>query len=249
MKAIILAAGYATRLYPLTKEYPKPLLLVQGRPIIEYIIDILAPVEAIDEIIIVTNSKFIQLFRSWRRSHPLCGRITLVDDLTSSKEDRRGAIGDMHFVIQRKRLKEDVLVIGGDNIFDGDLRKFLSFARSHRPYPAIGVYDVKKKELASHYGVIALDKGDKITDFEEKPHSPETTLVAMCLYFFPAKKLGLVNDYVVERKGYHDAIGLYIDWLRTKESVYGYVFKGRWYDIGHHATLQEAKQKFRTRKN
>jgi len=246
MKALILAAGYATRLYPLTKEYPKPLLEVGNRPIIDYIIDKLEKIKDIDEIAVVTNSKFILHFKKWGAGLNIQKRLSLVDDLTKSLADKRGAIGDMDFVINKKRIKSDLLVIGGDNLFDGDLMDFLSFAKSNKINPAIGVYNLKDIHEAKKYGVIKLDAKNKIIDFQEKPDFPQSTLVGMCLYFFPKERLGLVREYLNTRNHQKDATGFYIDWLRKKVSVYGFVFDGRWYDIGHHQFYHEAKEKFTT---
>lgn len=244
MKALILAAGYATRLYPLTKEYPKPLLAIAGRPIIDYIIDKLAMIRDVDEIIVVTNSKFIAKFRKWSKSIRCGKRLSLVDDLTRSHSDRRGAIGDMHFAIGKKRLKSDLLVIGGDNLFDGGLEDFLSFAGGKRPSPVIGAYDIKSRSKATKYGVIKVGASGRVVAFQEKPASPRSSLVAMCLYYFPKAKLDLVKEYFDSRRGKSDATGFYIDWLRRREKVYAFVFRGRWYDIGQHKFYQEANRKF-----
>ena len=244
MKALILAAGYATRLYPLTKEYPKPLLLVGQRPIIDYIIDKLGIIDEIDEIIVVTNSKFISRFRKWQAKGKTQKRISLIDDLTKNHNDRRGAIGDMDFVINKKRLKDDLLVIGGDNLFDGNLRDFLSFAKINKTDPVIGAYNIKDIHKAKNYGVIKLDKKNKIIDFQEKPKNPKSTLVAMCLYYFPKEKLKLIKKYLSASANKHDATGFYIDWLRKKERVYGFIFNGRWYDIGHRKFYDEARKRF-----
>ncbi len=302
MKALILAAGYATRLYPLTKEYPKPLLKVGKRPIINYIIDKLAALDDIDEIIVVTNSKFFPKFKKWRSHLQSKKHISLVDDLTKSHSDRRGAIGDMSFVIDKKRLKDDLLIIGGDNLFSGDLKEFLSFVKGN-PNPAIGAYNIKDIRQAKKYGVIKLGAKFKLIDFKEKPENPKSTLIAMCLYYFPKEKLRLIKEYLMGResirpflnrfrkvypfwirpfpiplrkspkvtaegnfldiktdkprpfyytgslrskkeRGKHDATGFYIDWLRKKVPVYGFVFDGFWYDIGDHKFYNEAKQKF-----
>ncbi len=262
MKALILAAGYATRLYPLTKEYPKPLLKVGKRPIINYIIDKLEALDDIDEIIVVTNSKFIPQFKKWRSHLQTKKHISLVDDLTKSHSDRRGAIGDMNFVINKKRLKDDLLVIGGDNLFNGDLKEFLSFVKGN-PSPVIGAYNIKDIRQAKKYGVIKLGAKFKLIDFKEKPENPESTLIAMCLYYFPKGKLRLIKEYLnpvrntesLKKKNKisngvnintdkHDATGFYIDWLRKKVPVYGFVFDGFWYDIGDHKFYQEAKQRF-----
>lgn len=244
MKALILAAGYATRLYPLTKEYPKPLLVVGKKPIIDYIIDKLSVINDIDEIVVVTNTKFIRAFRQWVHTLKIQKRITLVDDLTREHEDRRGAIGDMHFVLQKTRLDDDVLVVGGDNLFDEDLHGFLSFAKTNYPHPIIGIYDIRNKEHASKYGVVKLDAHQRIIDFQEKPQLPESTFIAMCLYYFPRQQLKLIREYMSAKSNKQDATGFYIDWLRSREQVYGFIFNGTWYDIGHHEHYKEANEQY-----
>ncbi len=232
MKALILAAGYATRLYPLTKEYPKPLLHIGKRPIIDYIVDKLEPLKEVDEIIVVTNYKFFSKFQHWAGGLKVKKQITLVDDLTTNHSDKRGAIGDMSFVIEKMRLQDDLLVIGGDNLFDGGLKGLLSFAKKNKSHAVIGVYDIKKKSLASKYGVIKLDQKNRVIYFKEKPIHPSSSLVAMCLYYFPKEKLKLITEYLSIGNHVHDATGFYIDWLRRREDIYAYIYDGRWYDIG-----------------
>jgi len=244
MKALILAAGYATRLYPLTREYPKPLLTVGRRPIIDFILEKLVQTETIDEIIVVTNSKFFSLFQKWQQGLNVNKQISLVDDLTKDHGDRRGAIGDMHFVIENKGIQDDLLVIGGDNLFEGGLSDFLSFAKANSAHPVIGAYDIEDISEARKYGVIKLDDKKQIVDFQEKPKEPESTLIAMCLYYFPNGSLGLIGEYLQTKANKHDATGFYIDWLRKKEAVYGFVFKGHWYDIGDHKFYNQAKERF-----
>jgi len=244
MKALILAAGYAVRLYPLTKEFPKPLLKVGRKPIIEHIINKLERIEAVDEIIVVTNSKFIRRFREWAAGFKCKKRISLVDDLTKAHADKRGAIGDMDFAVNKKRLKDDLLVIGGDNIFDGDLDAFCKFAEGKSPHPVIGSYDIKDIRQADKYGVVRLDKNSRIVDFKEKPKAPKSTLVAMCLYYFPGSKLKRIRQYLRLRARKSDATGFYIDWLRRAEAVYSYVFYGHWYDIGDRKFYDKAKKDF-----
>ena len=244
MKALVLAAGYATRLYPLTKEYPKPLLRLGTKPIIDYIIKKLDDVGEIDEIIVVTNSKFFSHFKKWSKKTKVSKKLSLVDDLTKSLEDKRGAIGDMDFAIKNKHIKEDLLVIGGDNLFDEDLKSFLAFAKEKNGNPVMGAYNIKNKANARKYGVLQVDNNNKVVDFQEKPARPKSTLVAMCLYFFPAEKLALVKEYLNRKDKKYDATGLYIDWLRKRVLVYGFVFSGRWYDIGDHKFYNEAKKLF-----
>jgi len=244
MKALILAAGYATRLYPLTKRFPKPLLEVEGRPIIDYIIDKLRPIPLIDEIIVVTNSKFISYFKKWAKRLKLGKRLTLVDDLTKTIEGSLGAIGDMNFAINKMRIKDDLLVVGGDNLFDSELKSFLSFALQKKNSPLIGAYDIKSRLQAKKYGVIKLDRFNRIVDFQEKPDKPKSTLAATCIYYFPKAKLKLIKEYLASRENKRDATGFYINWLTKRSAVYGFVFEGSWYDIGDYKFYNLAKEKF-----
>ncbi len=244
MKALILAAGYATRLYPLTKDYPKPLLEVGKRPLIEYIIDKIDAVTEIEEIVVVTNSKFISIFREWAAALRSPKRLILLDDLTKSEGDRLGAVGDIAFAIEKEKISDDLVVIGGDNLFDGSLKDFIDFAKTAHPSPVIGVYDFKDKSRVSKYGVVEIDQKHVIVNFQEKPQVPKSSLVAMCLYYFPREKLSLVQEYLRSRTEKRDATGFYIDWLRRKEDVYAWKFEGRWYDIGNLDFYNEAKEKF-----
>ena len=244
MKALILAAGYATRLYPLTKKYPKPLLEVKGRPIINYIIEKIEFVSGIDEIFVVTNSKFISDFRKWSKTIKSHKKITLVDDLTKNNLDRLGAIGDIQFVIKKKKVQDDLLVIGGDNLFSGSLPGFLDAAKKNIAPAAIGVYKLKRKNDASRYGVVKLDKLKRVISFKEKPKHPQSNLVAMCLYYISKNYLNLINTYMQAEKIKADATGSYIAWLKDKVDVYGYVFSGSWFDIGDSKYLNTAKETF-----
>lgn len=244
MKALILAAGYATRLYPLTKEYPKPLLEVNKEPIIDYAVRKLEKLEGVDEIIVITNSKFISQFKKWAKGLKTKKRITVVDDKTKGHNERLGAIGDMAFAIENKQINDDLIVIGGDNLFDGDLEDFVASARLRRSRPMIGVYNIKNKKMAAKYGVVELGRGKRLIGFQEKPKAPKTALVAMCLYYFPRKKLSLIKEYFEHCDKKCDAAGHYIDWLRKKEMVYGFVFKGAWYDIGQIDSYKAANRGF-----
>jgi len=244
VKALILAAGYATRLYPITKEYPKPLLKVNRRPIIDYIIEKLTTIDDIDKIIVVTNSKFMSQFRKWRMKLKVNKHINLIDDLTKDNESRRGAIGDIDFVIEKKSIKDDLLVIGGDNLFDSNLKDFFGFVKNNKNNPVIGAYNIRNKVDAMKYGVIKLDKENKVIDFKEKPRNPKSALVAMCLYYFPKERLRLIREYLNSKVEKIDATGFYIDWLREKVPVYAFVFSGRWFDIGDYRFYNEAKEAF-----
>jgi glucose-1-phosphate thymidylyltransferase len=244
VKALILAAGYATRLYPLTKKYPKPLLEVKGRPIINYIIEKIELISGINEIYIVTNSKFISHFKEWAKTVKSTKKITLVNDLTKNNQDRLGAIGDIRFVIEKKKIQEDLLIVGGDNLFNGSLQGFLDVAKKNTVFVSLGLYRLKHKKDASRYGVVKLDKLKRVISFKEKPEQPDSNLVAMCLYYISKNYLNLVNVYMQEENRKSDATGSYIAWLKDRVDVYGYVFSGSWFDIGDHQYLNTAKETF-----
>jgi len=250
MKVLIMAAGYGTRLYPLTKDTPKPLLKVGNQPMINHLVDKILALDGVSEIIVITNEKFYKVFQDWLNSNKKnCNNISIdiINDGTTTPENRLGAIGDIHFAIKEKSIKEDTLVIGGDNIFDFDLKEFVEFAKSVRPKKSLGFVDIKDKEKAHNFGVAELDENKKVVSFEEKPQSPKSSLVAMCLYFLPKENLHLVAEYIekhVKNQDEKDTSGTYIKWLYKREDVFGFVFQGRWYDIGHIDSYNEVQKYF-----
>ncbi len=245
MKALILAAGYGRRLYPITKEYPKPLLMVDSRPIIDYIINKLERLQEIDSIWVITNNKFFSQFIKWEEQINCKKPINLINDQTSTYETRLGALGDINFAIKTKNLKDDLLIIGGDNLFDENLDSFISSIEKNNPYTIVGVYDIKDKTKAIHYGVVSIDEHRRIIDFQEKPAKPKSSLIAMCLYYFPKKKLSLLSEYLTSKDKDQDAAGNFINWLYKKEEVLAFIFKGHWYDIGQHDSYKEAEGIFK----
>lgn len=253
MKALILAAGYATRLYPLTQHMPKPLLKVAGKPIINYLIDSLEELKEIDEVFIVTNDKFFGNFKDWvknikfnKRPIKFKPRIKIINDGTKEETARIGAVGDIDFVIQKEKIRDDLLILGGDNLFTWRLNDFLKSALKNKPSLSIGLHNIGNKSLASKYGVVKIDKDRRIANFYEKPKIPDSTLVAMCLYYIPRQKIGLTAEYLKKagslRK--NDATGNYIRWLYKKEPVFAYVFRGHWYDIGDIDSYKKADEVF-----
>lgn len=227
----------------MTKEYPKALLKLRRKPIIDYIIAKLEDAPGVKEIIVVTNSKFIAKFRQWQRTAKVKKPLSLVDDLTTSNAHRLGAIGDIDFVIKKKHIKDDILVIGGDNLFSGGLNGFLDFASGKKPAATIGLYQLKVLKDASKYGVARLDRLRRVVYFEEKPKKPGSRLVAMCLYYIPAERLKLIKEYLkIGKKA--DATGNYIGWLKDRIETYGFIFQGSWYDIGDFKYLTKAKKYF-----
>ena len=240
MKVILLAAGYGTRLYPLTRDKPKPLLPVAGKPIIGYIILKLSRIKDIDGIFVVTNHKFCGHFQDWAKKWSGQFAIKTLDDGTLSNDDRLGAIGDIDFVIKKEGIKDDILVIGADNIFDAGFEDFIKFAVSKKGASCVGLYDLSDKQLATQYGVVSIDLNSRVVDFQEKPKSPKSTLISTCIYYFPSQKLKLFKDYLGIQEHSRDASGNYIKWLKEVDSVYGYVLNGRWYDIGDMESYKKA---------
>ena len=242
MKALILAAGYATRLYPYTKNFPKPLLEVNKKPIIEYLIEKLDKLNGLSEIIVVTNNRFSPYFEKWKNNLKAGQKIRIVNDLTHNPRDRLGAVGDMNFTFSKAGFNDDYLVIGGDNFFQGPLAKFVSQARKKSGAVTLGICDIKKKSLARNYGVVNVDKNQRIIDFWEKPARPQSSLVAMCLYYFPRSQVGLIKEYLKDAKNNSDAAGAYIGWLTKHKNVNAVFFKNYWVDIGDIQTYKKVSK-------
>jgi glucose-1-phosphate thymidylyltransferase len=240
VKAIILAAGYATRLRPLTDTWAKELLPVGGRPIIDRIIDSITEVALVDEIHVVTNSHKAEAFARWARARD----VIVHDDGTTSNDDRLGAIGDMLFVIDHAHLDDDLLVIAGDNLFEFSLAEFAAFWRSRGLASAVAVRDVGSLELAAQYGIVDLAEDGRVLDFEEKPADPPSTLAATATYLFHREHARLIRTYLEGEHG-ADQPGRFVGWLQRHEPVYGWVFDSTWYDIGNHEQLLEADNELR----
>ncbi|MCA9405154.1 MAG: nucleotidyltransferase family protein [Candidatus Omnitrophica bacterium] len=246
MKVLILAAGYGTRLKELGENTPKALLPINDRPLLNYVLDKLQILEGLTEIIVVTNNKFFGHFEQWAQEqkdscpHP----ITVVNDGTMTPEDRLGSIGDMDYVLKHHPVDEDLLVVGGDNLFDYNLDEYTRFAQSKGDAVTIGLYDIGNIEEARLFGVVAVDDHQKVVSFEEKPAKPKSSLVAMCFYYLPKNSLGLIGQYLVESQK-SDKAGDYIIWLCKKFDVYGFKFTGKWYDIGSIEAYKEAADKFK----
>ena len=234
MKLLVLAAGYATRLYPLTLDRPKHLLEVAGRPILDHVLDALEPLD-FDGVFVVTNTKFAERFRDWAGSR----NVIVVDDGTDNEETRLGAIGDLDLVIRSHTLGDDLVVIAGDNLFSEPLEGF----PPRRDAPVLGVYDVGDLEAIQKYNAIEVDDEGRITFFEEKPEQPRSTVTGIALYFYPASTLPLVRQYLAEGNN-PDQPGRLVQWLYRRIPFYTWRVPGRWYDIGSRETLAEADEAF-----
>lgn len=247
MRALILSAGYATRLYPLTLNKPKPLLKIGDLAIIDYIVEKFERLNMIQEIIVVTNKRFYSQFKEWARdkkSNIKDKTVKIISDGTTSEENKLGAIGDIDFVIRKQGLKEDLLVIAGDNLFEQGLSDFLRFAAIKSPASTIGLHRIKDMALAKHYGCVEIDRHSKLRRFEEKSSKPLSGLTAMCLYYLSRKHLKLMDEYASAGNNL-DAPGYFIKYLAEKDEVYGFEFKGNWYDIGSIASHKEAVKNFK----
>ncbi len=236
MKVLILAAGYATRLYPRTIHFPKPLLEVNKKPIIEYLIEKAQQLPDVSKVIVVTNARFANTFKKWAKGLKIPLKIEIVNDLTRTPEDRLGAVGDMHLVFKRESFRGDFLVMGGDNFFMDPLEDFVGTAAKRSGSATIGVFDIRKKKEASSFGVVSLNSKRRVIDFAEKPQKPKSSLIAMCLYYFPQRSLNGIRQYLSDPANSSDAAGAYIGWLSRKKTVYGYRFRHLWVDIGNKET-------------
>jgi glucose-1-phosphate thymidylyltransferase len=245
MNVLILAAGYATRLYPLTLNKAKPLLEVAGKPMIEWVLDNLAPIPDIETVYVVTNNKFAADFQQWadnyvRRQPKL--KFKILNDGSTSDSDKLGAIGDINFVINRAELTTaDLLVVGGDNLFSEPLTDFVNHARGS--VATLATYDVGDLEAIKKYNNISIDADGVITQFEEKPSNPQSTLTGIALYYYSRETIPLFTTYIAAGNN-PDQPGRFIQWLYTRKPVRTYQIRGTWYDIGSKETLEEANRIF-----
>jgi glucose-1-phosphate thymidylyltransferase len=240
VKALILAAGYATRLRPLTDTWAKELLPVGGRPIVDRIVDNLARVDEVDEMHLVTNAHKAPWFHEWARGRD----VTIHDDGTTSNDDRLGAIGDMLFVVDRIGADDDLLVIAGDNLFDFQLSDLVAYWQTKGVASAVALRDVGSLDLARQYGIVGLDGDGRIRSFIEKPPEPASTLAATATYLYHREHVGLIRTYV-ETEANADQPGRLVAWLHEREPVYGWVFTEDWYDIGDQDQLLAADNRLR----
>lgn len=249
MKVLILAAGYATRLYPLTLTQPKPLLPVAGQPMIDYVLDNLAPVGGIDRVYVVTNAKFAGHFEKWAESYRATKSkldFTVVNDKSTDDTNKLGAIGDINLVVTSQKIDDDLIVVAGDNLFSESLEGFGKVCREKNA-PVLAVYDVGNLEEIKKYNSISLDASGRITFFEEKPKNPTSTLTGIALYYYPRATLPRIQQYIAEGNN-PDQPGRLVQWLYQRTAVYTWRVPGIWFDIGSKESLEEANRIFARRK-
>lgn len=238
MKCILLCAGYSTRLYPLTLDQPKPLLPIAGKPMVEHILEKIEKVGNIDEVLIVSNNKFFDNFRNWKRKFSFSKPIKILNDGSNSNDDRLGAIGDINYALKQENIDEEVFVVAGDNLFKFDLRELFSLFREKKS-SVIALYDIKDRSLAAgKYGVVELSDDCKILDIEEKPDEPRSTIVSTACYIFSEEVVRELKNKLSEEN--IDNIGDFVKHVAKDYALYGKIFDEDWIDIGSPTELKKA---------
>lgn len=243
MKGIILAAGYATRLYPLTENQPKALLPVGGKPIINYILSEIETIPAIDEVVVVTNHKFASHFDEWAKNQTTRLKLTVLDDNTTDDTNKLGAVGDISFVIDALKIDDELLIVAGDNIFTFSLKDYYDY------YKKMDADCILVKELENESDLIRManvktDENGKVTFMVEKPNPPISHLAAFASCIYKKDTVPMIKQYLNEGNN-PDAPGFFPSWLYEKKPLYAYTFKGECYDIGTHESYKEVCEIFK----
>ncbi len=241
MKCLILAAGYATRLYPLTENFPKPLLEVGGKTILDWLVDDIDTAGLVDEYVVISNHKYAHHFDVWAETKTM--KVTVVDDGTSSNETRLGAVKDIQFAIDALGLDDDMLVIAGDNVLDFSLTKFVRYAAEKNTSCIMRYFEPEEKKLTK-CGVLELDDSDKVLSMEEKPAQPKTHWCCPPFYYYTKDDARLVQKGIDSGCG-TDAPGSYIAWLCTQTDVHAMEMPGRRYDVGNLESYNKIKQEYK----
>lgn len=241
MKCLILAAGYATRLYPLTENFPKPLLKVQGKTILDWLLEDIDGAGVVDGYIVISNHKFADHFRAWADNHKL--PITVLDDGTQSNETRLGAVRDIQFAIEELGFQDDLLVIAGDNLLDFSLRSFIRYFQKKQT-TCIMRYWEQSEEKLHKTGVAVVDEADRILEMEEKPAVPKSHWCTPPFYIYKASDVGFVKTGIENGCGV-DAPGSFIAWLSTQTTVHAYEMPGKRYDIGNLESYEKVQKEYR----
>ena len=241
MKCLILAAGYATRLYPLTENFPKPLLTVGDKTILDWLVDDIDEASLVDEYIVISNHKFANHFENWAETKKQ--KVTVVDDGTDSNETRLGAVKDIQFAIEKLNLDDDMLVIAGDNVLDFSLTKFVQYAKEKNTSCIMRYFEPDDKKLLKS-GVVTIDEHDKILQMTEKSPTPATHWCCPPFYYYTKGDAKLVQKGIDSGCG-TDAPGSYIAWLCTQTIVHAMEMPGKRYDIGNLESYEKVKAEYK----
>ena len=240
MKCILLCAGYATRLFPLTQNFPKALLEVGGRAILDYTLDEVNSIDEIDHIYLVTNAKYTPHFEEWAKSKNNIKPITVFNDCTTNNDDRLGAIGDMQFTIEKAGIDDDILVLATDNLFTFKLKDFVEFYKTKNA-PSVCVREEEDINLLKRVGVAKLDEDMRIVDFVEKPAEPQSKYAVYAEYIYPKNVLPMIKTYLEEGNSC-DAPGNLVAYMYKRLPTYAYAFNGVCYDVGTHEALAQVNE-------
>lgn len=246
MKALILAAGYATRLMPLTSNKPKALLEINNKPIINYIIESLEKIKEINEIYVVSNEKFYLQFLDWTNGIKN-NNVKILNDGTTSEENRRGAIGDIQFSIEKENIYDDLIVIAGDNFFTFDLEEYYNFFKTNE-LDCVCAKEINDIETLKRFGVGIVDQNNKLLELEEKPQNPKSNLGIYATYIYKKSTLPLVKEYL-DLGNNKDAPGYFIEWLCKRRNILVYKFLEDCYDIGTVESYNYVNKLFTSNKN
>ena len=241
MICLILAAGYATRLYPLTENFPKPLLKVGEKSILDHLIDDIDTLGEVSEYVVISNHKFASHFNDWAKDKKV--KITVVDDMTETNETRLGAVRDIQFAIDTLKLDDDMLVIAGDNVLDFSLTKFISYAKSKGTSAVMRYFEADTKRLTKS-GVLKIGENDIIEDMTEKPAVPESNWCCPPFYFYKKEDARKVQKALDEGAG-ADAPGSFIAWLCHDTTVHAMEMPGKRYDIGNLESYERVQKEYK----
>lgn len=240
MKCLILAAGYATRLYPLTENFPKPLLEVKGKTILDWLIDDIAGSGSVDEFVVISNHKYVYHFNKWANESR--HNITVLDDGTESNETRLGAVKDIEFAVESLGIDDDILVIAGDNVLDFSLTEFIDYALSKKASCIMRYYEPDDKRLLK-CGVVSVDENDLITGMTEKSPTPATHWCCPPFYYYTKEDVRAVKKGI-ESGCPTDAPGSFAAWLSRQTAVYAMEMPGKRYDIGNIESYEKVKKEY-----
>ncbi len=244
MKCLLLCAGYATRLSPLTDNLPKALLEIEeGKPILDYIIEKVNTINDVDEIIVISNNRFYKQFEEWADKKKNIIPIIVVNDNTNSNEDRLGAIGDLNFTIEKLQIDDEMLIIAGDSLFEFKLLDFVHFYQD-RNQPVIACQEINDYEALKRFAVVEMDEKNKITNFIEKPAEPPSNIGSYAVYLYPREICQEIKEYLLLGNN-PDQPGRLVEYLYKRMPVYAFVFKENFYDIGTHESLELVRNKYR----
>lgn len=242
MKCLVLAAGYATRLYPLTQNFPKPLLKVKDKTILDWLLDDIDTLSLINEYVIVSNHRYYEHFVNWAENKKLSAKITVLDDGSTENDNRLGAVADIDFAIKKLGIKDDLMVIAGDNVLDFSLCRLIEFFKEKNKTSVMRYFEARVEKLQKS-GVAKVDDNDKIISMAEKPEKPESNWCIPPFYIYEKGDIEMIAKGI-EDGCKTDAPGSFIAYLCEKRDVYALEMPGKRYDIGDNKSYEEVQNTY-----